>query len=98
MMSSRLSNREMSCESNAVPRALEGRSRQIPLARVHGGRCPPEDCGGTHGYSSSSRPSPIRNTSPVELIEWIGYAFDPNDVEFDARAEDLATLAKTWAC
>jgi hypothetical protein len=62
------------------------------------GRCPPEDCGGPHGYpeflEATADPKHERHT---ELIQWIGGAFDPNEVHFDVRAEDLAMLAKKWA-
>jgi hypothetical protein len=61
------------------------------------GRCPPEDCGGPYGYpeflEAIADPQHERH---AELIQWIGYAFDPNDVDVQAHANDLATLAKKW--
>jgi hypothetical protein len=64
------------------PRCLEG-SR----------RCPPEDCGGIHGYRNFLRviadPSDPEHES---MLEWIGGPFDPEDfdptrIHFDDPAE-----------
>jgi hypothetical protein len=61
------------------------------------GRRPPEDCGGPYGYleflEAIADPKHERH---AELTEWIGGAFDPNDVDFEAHAEELTKLAKKW--
>jgi hypothetical protein len=62
------------------------------------GRCPPEDCGGPYGYleflEAIADPKHERH---AELTEWIGGTFDPNDVSFEAHAEELTKLATKWA-
>jgi hypothetical protein len=62
------------------------------------GRCPPEDCGGPWGYSNFLEAiGDSKHKRHVELIDWAGGAFDPDAVEAEALAEQLATLAKQWA-
>src|SRR5271165_4623574 len=59
------------------------------------GRCPPEDCGGPWGYPEFLEAiTDPKHERHAELTEWIGSAFDPNEVDFEAHAGDLATLAK----
>lgn len=61
------------------------------------GRCPPEDCGGPWGYPDFLEAiADPKHERHAELTEWIGGAFDPNAVEAEAHAEELATLAKQW--
>jgi hypothetical protein len=62
------------------------------------GRCPPEDCGGPWGYPDFLEAiADPKHERHAELTEWIGGAFDPNAVDVEARAEELATLATKWA-
>jgi hypothetical protein len=62
------------------------------------GRCPPEDCGGPWGYPELLEAiADPKHERHAELTEWIGGAFDPNDVDFEAHAKELAALAMRWA-
>jgi hypothetical protein len=62
------------------------------------GRCPPEDVGGPWGYAefldAIHDPNHERH---VELKEWIGYDFDPNNVDREECAEAVTALAKSWS-
>jgi hypothetical protein len=71
---------------------------QYPRLIEAAGRCPPEDCGGPWGYAEFlDAIADPKHERHAELIEWIGGAFDPNAIDFEAHAEELATLAKRWA-
>jgi hypothetical protein len=61
-------------------------------------RCPPEDVGGPWGYADflDAIHDP-RHERHTECKEWIGSDFDPDTVETDVLAENVATLAKTWS-
>jgi Plasmid pRiA4b ORF-3-like protein len=62
------------------------------------GRCPPEDIGGPWGYAEFL--NAIRDPKHerhVELKEWIAYDFDPNIVDTEGLAEEVAALAKRWS-
>jgi Plasmid pRiA4b ORF-3-like protein len=62
------------------------------------GRCPPEDCGGPWGYAEFL--DAIRDPAHerhVELKEWIGCDFDPDNVDIEELAPHVAMLAKRWA-
>ncbi len=67
------------------------RGKSTPYPRCVAGRraCPPEDCGGAHGYAELlfilSKP---RHKQHREIVDWIGDEFDPDyfevhDVVFD---------------
>jgi Plasmid pRiA4b ORF-3-like protein len=59
------------------------------------GRCPPEDIGGPWGYAefldAIHHPKHERH---VELKEWNACDFDPNIVDTEGLAEEVAALAK----
>jgi Plasmid pRiA4b ORF-3-like protein len=62
------------------------------------GRCPPEDCGGPWGYAEFL--DAIRDPAHerhAELKEWIGCDFDPDHVDSEELAANVAMLAKQWA-
>jgi hypothetical protein len=62
------------------------------------GRCPPEDCGGPWGYAEFL--DAIRDPAHqrhAELKEWIGCDFDPDHVDSEQLAANVAMLAKQWA-
>jgi hypothetical protein len=61
------------------------------------GRCPPEDCGGPWGYAEFL--DAIRDPAHerhAELKEWIGCDFDPDHVDSEELAANVAMLAKRW--
>lgn len=61
------------------------------------GRCPPEDVGGSWGYAEflDALADPAHENH-AEMAEWIGETFDPNAVDVEALADDVAALAKAW--
>ncbi len=69
-----------------------GRSRPVCLAGRRA--CPPEDVGGPWGYADFLEAiTDLKHERHVELLEWIGGGFDPED--FDPAEVDLifATLS-----
>jgi len=71
-------------ESVTYPRCISG-------AR----RCPPEDCGGAHGYAELlAAVSDPDNPDYAELLEWLGGSFNP--VAFDAAAVTFDEPQKRW--
>jgi hypothetical protein len=71
--------------------------RDAPHPRCVSGarRCPPEDCGGPHGYAdlldAVRDPTHARHT---ELLEWVGGHFDPD--AFDAAGVRFDDPKKRW--
>ncbi len=62
------------------------------------GRCPLEDVGGPRGYAEFLQAiNDPKHERHAELSEWIGDDFDPDDVDADRLADELATLAKQWS-
>ncbi len=53
------------------------------------GRCPPEDVGGPWGYAEFLQ--------AINDPKHEGDDFDPDDVDADRLADELATLAKQWS-
>ena len=61
------------------------------------GRCPPEDVGGPWGYGEFLHAlADPAHENHAEMAEWIGETFDPNAVDVEALAKDVAALAKVW--
>ena len=62
------------------------------------GRCPPEDVGGPWGYREflDAIADPNHQEYP-ERLQWIGPQFDPNDVDAEALARAVRSLAKMSA-
>ena len=57
--------------------------------------CPPEDCGGVHGYLRLLRIlADPRHEEHVELREWAGEGFDPERLDLDAIRSDLRRLVR----
>ena len=58
-------------------------------------RCPPEDCGGVHGYADLLEAiRDPKHERHAELLEWLGGHFDPDD--FDARKIRFDDPKKRW--
>jgi len=71
-------------ESATYPRCISG-------AR----RCPPEDCGGAHGYAELlTAIADPDNPDYAELLAWLGGGFDP--MAFDAAAVTFDDPQKRW--
>jgi hypothetical protein len=70
---------------------------EYPLLIDAVGRCPPEDVGGPCGYAdfleAINNPEHERH---FECVEWIGHAFDPNSINIDWLAQEVAKLASKW--
>ena len=46
--------------------------------------CPPEDCGGPWGYSELLEVLKGKNSKKKkELVDWLGYEFDPEEFNAD---------------
>jgi len=71
------------------------RGRRYPRCLSGARRCPPEDCGGTHGYEDFLR---IMNdpTDPEHesMVEWAGGPFDPE--EFDPGSVRFDNPRARW--
>lgn len=70
-----------------------------PLCLTGKRACPPEDCGGIHGYYDIIRISKEgpKSRNDKEIMEWLGDDFDPEcfdllEIEFDNPAKRLRTL------
>jgi hypothetical protein len=71
-------------ESVSYPRCMSG-------AR----RCPPEDCGGAHGYTELlAAIADPEHPDYEELLEWLGGNFDPDD--FDAASVTFDDPRVRW--
>ncbi len=58
-------------------------------------RCPPEDCGGVHGYMNFLRViSDSDDPEHGSMLEWAGGSFDPED--FDSAAVHFDDPEKRW--
>lgn len=80
-----------------VDEGLHPRERGVSYPRCVAGerRCPPEDCGGVHGYRDLL--AAIRDPGHEEhetLLEWVGGAFDPN--AFDPAAVTFDNPKRRW--
>jgi hypothetical protein len=62
------------------------------------GRCPPEDVGGPWGYAEFVEAmNDPKHERHAEFTDWIGDNFDPNIIDIDWLAEEVAGLAKQWS-
>ncbi|MCC6779305.1 MAG: plasmid pRiA4b ORF-3 family protein [Hyphomicrobiales bacterium] len=62
------------------------------------GRCPPEDIGGPWGYAELLEAlADPRHERHRELKDWLEDEFDPNVVDVDALANQVAALARHWS-
>jgi hypothetical protein len=68
-----------------------------PLLIEAGGRCPPEDVGGSWGYDEFLQAlADPAHESHAEMKEWAGKNYDPKVVDVDCLEGDVAALAKKW--
>lgn len=77
--------------------AIGSRASRVKYPRcvAGAGRCPPEDCGGPHGYAELL--ATIRDPSHEEhesMLEWLGGPIDP--AAFDPSAVRFDNPAKRW--
>ena len=62
------------------------------------GRCPPEDIGGPWGYGEFLEAvADPKHARHAEWSEWISEPFDPNEINIQAHAAALETLARKWS-
>ena len=76
-------------------RVRPDRQYQYPRCVAGDGRCPPEDCGGVHGYAEFLQV--IANPEHEEhesTLRWAGSAFDP--AAFDPAAVKFDNPKKRW--
>jgi len=65
-----------------VHEAIEPAKASLKYPRCLAGarRCPPEDCGGAHGYQEFLKVIANRkHPEHASMLKWVGGAFDPND-------------------
>jgi len=75
-------------------------SRGDATLRCTGGEraCPPEDCGGAHGYAHMLQVlANPRDEEHAEMKQWVPRGFDPEKFELAAVNKKLATLSKRLA-
>ena len=61
-------------------------------------RCPPEDSGGPWGYAELLEAiADPKHERHAELSEWLPDDFNPNIVDADWLAKEVAVLAKRWS-
>lgn len=74
---------------------LAGRSVRSPRCVAGAQACPPEDCGGVHGFEEflAAIVNP-KHPEHANLVEWSGGAYDPE--AFDAKRVVFANPQKRW--
>ena len=72
-----------------------GRRKLRPECVGGGGRCPPEDCGGVHGYTELlAALADVDHPEHDEYLEWAGAPIDP--AVFSANSVQFDDPAKRW--
>ena len=71
------------------------RSLKYPRCVTGARRCPPEDCGGVHGFEEflATIANP-RHPEHASMMEWSGGKYDPD--EFDPHAVVFDDPRKRW--
>lgn len=74
---------------------LPGGSRRLPRCVAGSRACPPEDCGGVHGFEAllEAIANP-RHPEHAQLVEWSGGAYNPN--AFDPARVLFDDPRKRW--
>ena len=78
-----------------VDRSIHPTQEVLPLVISGENACPPEDCGGIHGYKELLEV--LKNPKHPEYREtkvWVGSKFNPTKFSVDARNKDLGKLNK----
>lgn len=69
--------------------------RRYPHCVACEGRCPPEECGGVHGYEELLQVIADPDHEEHEsTLQWIGHSFDPE--AFDPAAVKFDDPKKRW--
>jgi hypothetical protein len=77
-----------------VPESADG-DRTYPRCIAGEGRCPPEDCGGVHGYAEFLQVIVDPEHEEYEsTLQWAGAGFDP--AAFDPAAVKFDDPKKRW--
>ncbi len=73
------------------------KSQEIPCCIDGKGKCPPEDCGGTHGYQRLKLViSNPEDEEFEEMMEWLGGEFDPD--HFDLKEVNKLLKTPDYGC
>ena len=78
-----------------VDRSIHPTQEVLPLVVSGENACPPEDCGGIHGYKELLEV--LKNPKHPEYGEtkvWVGSKFNPTKFSVDARNKELGKLNK----
>jgi hypothetical protein len=78
-----------------VDRSIHPTQEVLPLVISGENACPPEDCGGIHGYKELLEV--LKNTKHPEYREtkvWVGSKFNPTKFSVDAHNKELGKLNK----
>ena len=78
-----------------VDRSTHPTQEVLPLVISGENACPPEDCGGIHGYKELLEV--LKNTKHPEYREtkvWVGSKFNPTKFSVDACHKELGNLNK----
>ena len=78
-----------------VDRSIHPTQQVLPLVISGENACPPEDCGGIHGYKELLEV--LKNPKHPEYREtivWVGSTFNPTKFSVDARNKELGKLNK----
>lgn len=68
--------------------------RAYPLCVAGERHCPPEDCGGIHGFYKLLEAMDPANEAHEEYLDWVGEDFDPEAFSVDETNERLAPLQR----
>jgi hypothetical protein len=75
----------------------ENKLIEIPCCMDGHGKCPPEDCGGTHGYRNLKKVIADPEHEEFEdTMEWLGGEFDPN--YFDMQEVNDMLRSPDYGC
>jgi Plasmid pRiA4b ORF-3-like protein len=74
----------------APPSVWKDRQLHLPVCLAGESACPPEDCGGPHGYSMFLEILADRKHEQHEdIVRWIGGVFDPKGFDLNRINRDF---------